>query len=300
MTNLSVCIPTYFRAKQLQLCLDSLIPQLSPNDEVVIGVSEQDNESLELVRKYADEHQCLIREIIVNGTSVIRKLNRMAVESKSDWIVTLDDDAVPFQNWIALLKKEICMPSTGALGGRDVQTGSIRQVKKIGIVSYLGQTIGNHEKQSNVRSEVHFLKGVNMAIKKEFFPISESMVGVGPEPHWEIYLCRKASKNRLKVIYDHNVRVFHYPGPRHNLARESNPELAYLYNRNLVLAFGLNKDFFKLFRILIFQMLLGRSPSYGLIKLLVGIFDFRYTYSIWISALTGMLDGLKLLTKRLS
>ena len=164
----------------------------------------------------------------------------------------------------------------------------------VGEVRWSGRISGNHERGIGAPRKVEFLKGVNLAIRKEFFPIPNSMRLEGPEPHWEVYLCQRALKRGFTVVYDPQVLVAHFPGIRHELDRHANSKLAFVYNRNLVLAFGLNRSFLCVFRIIVYQLLIGRSPSFGIARIFVAIGRKENFGAIWLSSVKGLMSGISI------
>jgi len=295
--NVSVLVPTHFRKQQLNECLIALSLQLHKDDELIIGFTHGDKMSLEVVSHLHKSLECLVLTTSSKEGSVIEKLNQMATLASKDWIITIDDDAVPTIDWLDNIKARIVDPKLGALGGRDVQPDKQVEDCKVGIVGKFGRVIGNHEKSGKLFEHVDFLKGVNMAVRHEFFPISDLLIGRAPEPHWEIYLCRKVARKGYQIRFDTDLTVNHFPGKRGVLDRKTNPDLAFIYNRNLILAFGLNRDLWRVSRIVFYQMLIGGSPSYGILRMIKGSKNLSGALAIWKAALLGLLEGLNLLAR---
>ena len=293
--NISVLVSAHFRNNQLEQCLLALAPQLEKSDELIVGITEDDLLSQEVAWKLKKYFLCPVRQIVTRKNSVIEKLNLMADTTTTNWITTIDDDAIPPSDWVRKIKANLCMTELGAIGGRDIQPGNFPGTKRVGVVSKFGKVIGNHEKVSSIRDEVDFLKGVNMTIRKEAFPIISVMKGEGPEPHWEIFLCRKLSKRGLKIIFDSSLCVQHNPGVRTHLNRETNPTLAYIYSRNLFLAFGVNREYWKLIRIFFHQIIIGRSPAYGIATTLFKIKSLRFNSTILASSIRGAIKSFNII-----
>lgn len=298
MNELSVCVPTHFRSHQLIECLQELSVQLQKGDELIIGLTTSDEVSIEVMEKAVSLFKCPVILVFESLPSVISKLNRMASKASKPWIVTIDDDAIPDPNWISTIRRKIVDQSIGAIGGRDIQPRLNDVAKQIGIVNFYGRLYGNHEKASSGSREVNFLKGVNLVVRKEIYPINKEMILKGPEPHWEIDLCTRAARRKLKVIYDPEIIVNHFPGYRTDLHRDANANLAYIYNRNLIIAFGMNHEYSKVFRVLFYQFFIGRSPAYGILKLLTSLTILRSALQIWFFAFLGLVDGMRITFNR--
>lgn len=99
MKNLSVIIPNYNNAKYLPQCIDSVLSQDYPIEEIVIYDDVSTDDSRKILKKYADENPGKIRLILgeVNkGVSVARDI---AIRScHSEYVTTLDADDFFYDN----------------------------------------------------------------------------------------------------------------------------------------------------------------------------------------------------------
>jgi glycosyltransferase involved in cell wall biosynthesis len=85
--RISVVIPTHNRAHTLQRCLDSVLKQSEPADEVIVVDDGSDDDSLEVLARFPDID--LIRQEN-KGVSAAR--NSGIEAASGDWIALLDSD----------------------------------------------------------------------------------------------------------------------------------------------------------------------------------------------------------------
>jgi glycosyltransferase involved in cell wall biosynthesis len=130
--QVSIVICTYNRAALLERCLDYLQHQTDTRFEVVVvnGPSTDDTEAV--IARHADRIK-LVRNPVAN-LSVSRNLGIAA--AAGDLIAFIDDDAIPFDDWVARLLHEFGRRplTTAALGGPVYYAGSLEfQAQDIGI-----------------------------------------------------------------------------------------------------------------------------------------------------------------------
>ncbi|MGB4841166.1 MAG: glycosyltransferase family 2 protein, partial [Saprospiraceae bacterium] len=96
---LSIVICTYNREELLKKCLNSLIFQMNENIEIIIVDNNSIDETYSIASEFKKSNSN-IRYVLepINGLSNAR--NRGIKESKSDWILYLDDDGVAFPNLV--------------------------------------------------------------------------------------------------------------------------------------------------------------------------------------------------------
>lgn len=130
--QVSIVICTYNRAALLARCLDYLRHQTDTRFEVVVvnGPSTDDTEAV--IARHA-EFVKVVRNPLAN-LSVSRNLGIAA--AAGDLIAFIDDDAIPFDDWVARLLHEFGRRplTTAALGGPVYYAGSLEfQAQDIGI-----------------------------------------------------------------------------------------------------------------------------------------------------------------------
>lgn len=217
--KLTVVIPTYRRPLALANCLAGLDGQELPPDEVVVVCRQEDEKTLELLGQW-EKRQAPYRkkQVHVAKPGVIHAMSTGVAHASGEIVAFIDDDAVPWPDWIKRLKRYYEDPRVGGAGGRDVMTGTGHGGKKsvVGQITWYGRLIGNHDRGYGNAREVDVLKGVNMSFRKNLIAFPDFMKGSGAQVHFEVYVCMNIRKLNYKLIYDPQLRVNHYPAQRHD------------------------------------------------------------------------------------
>ncbi|MBA4756579.1 MAG: glycosyltransferase [Sphingobium sp.] len=130
--SVSVVICTYNRRDYLARCLDYLQCQSNPNFEVIVIDGPSDDGTKELLDSWRGRIK-----IAENGLRNLSISRNLGIElSQGDIVAFIDDDAIPFDNWIdRILEEYNSRPLlTKALGGPAFFAGTLRfQSEDIGI-----------------------------------------------------------------------------------------------------------------------------------------------------------------------
>jgi glycosyltransferase involved in cell wall biosynthesis len=97
--KISVVIPVYNEEKYIGACLDSLLKQSDPADEIIVVDNNSTDNTVEIVKKYPVK--LLIEK--TQGTTYAR--NRGFNEAKYEIIARTDGDTILPKNWIKRIKK---------------------------------------------------------------------------------------------------------------------------------------------------------------------------------------------------
>jgi len=110
---LTVAIPTYNRSKQLELRLNELLPQLTP--EVVIRVFDNGSkdQTAEIVRKYESQAVHLTRSEFNAGGP--RNVTRCIEESETEWVWLMGDDDFIKPDAVEIVLKAIKNTTSNAI-----------------------------------------------------------------------------------------------------------------------------------------------------------------------------------------
>lgn len=97
MGMVSVCMATYNGAKYIREQLESILCQLSENDEVIISDDGSTDETLEIIFSYQDSRIKLFRHVPVSGSSFMkatRNFENALMHASGDYIFLSDQDDV--------------------------------------------------------------------------------------------------------------------------------------------------------------------------------------------------------------
>jgi len=99
---ISVCIPTFNGEKYLNKQLDSILPQLEPEDEIIISDDSSSDNTLSIIKSYKDER---IKLLMNNDfKSPAFNLENALINAQGDYIFLSDQDDI----WMPD-KVEICL-----------------------------------------------------------------------------------------------------------------------------------------------------------------------------------------------
>jgi glycosyltransferase involved in cell wall biosynthesis len=239
----SIIIPTYKRAPFLKHALQALKQQTYKNFEVIVVIKPGGDDTDKVLKKY----QCdlPLKVIIQHEGFVSRAYNLGLKEAKGEIIAFLDDDSVPYPNW---LQKYIDTYSKhSGLGGVSgvalsadiMENGELKQVPEITHLymrwheyyysrwSYNRPISGMSdwwiffgkdglvhqrpilEKNSQKAMSSLLLMGANMSVKREAIKgleIDEDLV-LGFS--YEQLLAYKIWRRGYKLLHDPNIKVLH-------------------------------------------------------------------------------------------
>jgi glucosyl-dolichyl phosphate glucuronosyltransferase len=114
----SVVICSHNRSADVSECLAALIPQIGPGAEVILVDSASDPKNQAEMAKLAALYPAVnLTRVDQPGLSLAR--NRGVQLAAGDWIAFLDDDAVPFPDWLAKLLTVVAAasPTQAVIGG---------------------------------------------------------------------------------------------------------------------------------------------------------------------------------------
>lgn len=128
----SVIIPTFKRAPFLKYALDALKKQTYKNFEVIVVVKLGGDETEKVLKKYQRE---LPIKIIIQHEEFVSKAYNMGLrEAKGEIIAIMDDDSVPYRDWLEKYVKAYSKygrlggVSGAALNAEITENGDLKQV----------------------------------------------------------------------------------------------------------------------------------------------------------------------------
>jgi GT2 family glycosyltransferase len=230
----SVLIPTYHNPDSLIRCLDGLEKQTRLPDEVVVLYEEGDEESARILQNYEGTMD-VIPLRLPRMEHMSRTMNRGISKANGDIIAFLDEDVIPERVWMEKLSAEFKEEEVIACGGKDTIIVWGRRipfppVDEVGILKWKGYIVGNQHRGAE-RRDVMFLKGCNMAIRKENMRIlDENLLGF---VRWEQEIFFSLVGEGKRIIYDPSIQVFHVKSRLQYLSSKQ----TYWYGHNTVYHF---------------------------------------------------------------
>jgi glycosyltransferase involved in cell wall biosynthesis len=237
----SIIIPTFKRAPFLKYALEALSEQSYRNFEIVVIVKPGGDETLEVLKDYPN----LPIKIVMQKEGFVSEAYNLGLrEAKGEVIVIMDDDSVPYSDWLEKYVKiyveneEVGGVSGDPLNAEISEDGEIKEVPEVfhllerwhnyyyGSLSYnrplnkmsdfmifigkdgLVHTRPALKRLKQVVPSLLFM-GANMSVRKEAIEglkIDENLV-LGFS--YEQILAYQIWRRGYKLLYDPNVKVLH-------------------------------------------------------------------------------------------
>ncbi len=219
--SIGVLIATYCRPGELARCLRALAGQLRQADEVLVVVRDTDAATRQFLESFHDP-RCPVRMVPVSAPGLVAARNAGLAACRTDVLAMVDDDAVPYPDWIQRIGEQFSAdPWIGGLGGRDRchdgRSFDDRQTAVVGRIKWFGGLIGNHHIGSGPARDVDFLKGANMSYRAQALAdmrFNTRLRGSGAVPHEDLDFSIAVRRRGWRLRYDPQLVVDHYAAPR--------------------------------------------------------------------------------------
>jgi GT2 family glycosyltransferase len=219
--KITVIIPTYRRAVDLNRCLTGFKKQVRPADEILVAVRDTDSSTCEFLKTF-DSQSLPLKILTVKVTGVVAAMNVGLDSATGDIVSFIDDDAVPHVDWLAKIEAYfLADEEIGGVGGRDRIYQDNRLVEGrepvVGKLRWFGRMIPYHHIGVGPKREVDILKGVNMSYRRTAIGdrhFDKRMKGTGAQVHFEVAFCLSLKRAGWKLIYDPQILVAHYLAQR--------------------------------------------------------------------------------------
>lgn len=270
---MSVIVPTYRRPEQLGICLEGLRAQSLAAREIVVVRRVTDDETAAFLRASSNDR---LTQVTVDEGGVITAMAEGVHAATGDIIAFTDDDAVPRRDWLERMRFHFNDPAVGGVGGRDVIHSSrqemISRTRDVGKITSWGKVIGNHHLGTGPPRDVMVLKGTNMAFRRRALAVPAGLRGRGAQVHHEVATSLWARKHGWRLVYDPDLVVDHFPGPRFDRDRRGRPEDQAIHDAsyNLV-ACLITIEPHLILRRTFYGLLVGDAGSPGLARAVLGV-----------------------------
>ncbi len=190
----SVIIITYNRCRDLERCLESLMPQLYSNCETVVVDGGSTDCTLDVIKQYPIK---IVQEPKRGGISAARNLG--VSHCKGDIVVFLDDDAIAEMDWLENLVKPFENEKVAGVSGKVIPITN---------TLFNREFAPDYDQGSDIKETKYFV-GCNMAFRKS------AIVEVGLfDPkikygHDENELCSRLQEAGYRLIYTPYAVVQH-------------------------------------------------------------------------------------------
>lgn len=136
MIFISVIIPTYNREKELEICISNFYQSILNNNYVEVIVSN------DYKKKEIDESIQLKfpKVMFIDGPQKGPAANRnyAAKQAKGDWLIFLDDDCIPQQNWLNNYEIEITKNYALIFEGKTIAEREKQRYDEVSPINLVG------------------------------------------------------------------------------------------------------------------------------------------------------------------
>lgn len=242
--ELSVIIPTYNRANDLDRCLDSLFKQdcsLSKYEVIVVDDASTDNTS-KILDKYLKKYSSL--QVTINNEQMGPNYSRTlgSKRAKARVLVFTDSDCILYPDWVRKVAKKFENESVLCVQGTQECRG------KWGKFMYEGEEAISFFRKRKTLDTKNLAINKNLFLKYKFDPKLRTA--------GDYELGQRLSKE-IEIIYDPNISVIHVCDNFQDLARRGKNwgmVQAYAYEKH---GFGSNNPKFNYPIFLLFFYYLG-------------------------------------------
>ncbi|HEY3933470.1 MAG TPA: glycosyltransferase [Gemmatimonadales bacterium] len=216
----SVVVPSCDRRLALLRCLLALQEQEPPPLEVLVAHRDDDPDTATLVAAWP-ESECRVRAINAGQANASTARNVCLAAAAGDIVAFVDDDVVVRPGWVAALRRAFReYPAVGGVGGPDWidgdDTPATPMPRRTGAVQWFGRRIGNHHRGAPSPRVVTWLKGANMAFRRDAIAglrFGMGLRGDAAQFAEDVQLSLQVRRRGWQLRYDPCVAVDHYPGP---------------------------------------------------------------------------------------
>lgn len=245
--GISVVVPSVGRPEALRSCLIGVLQQTVPATEVITVLRQTDSESRAVAASFGET----VRIVDAPRGGVVAALLAGGRAARSEWVAFLDDDAIPDRRWLEVLSSHIDDPSVGGVGGRIVNIvdgrqhgvrGRFTNVARLDWWSGRAKSRLWDEPVERLVIDVDFLPGSNMCYRRFVVTDIPMSLDYGMCPTHELEFALSAKARHLRVVYDSDAVVLHYPkargagvprGDRVGYAAEYSRSLTFILVRHL-------------------------------------------------------------------
>lgn len=279
--KISIVVPTYKRPQLLKRCLDSLVLQLRPADEVIVVTRVNDSISPRVVTHFEEKwgrKGVRVKNIKIFRAGLVHAYNEGLQHVSGDVVGFIDDDSIALRDWVKRIEEHYKDPIVGAVGGPTIpcQSGEplIEKTKFVGKILWFGCVVDNLNKLTEKPIYVDHLAGSNMSFRSELTKEFDENL-IGRHYRFEMDLSLSVKKRGYKIIFDPNARIYHHsirfesalPLKRTSKSSVQHWNNAEIYDICCNNTYVLLKHFSTLQKIvfLLFTFLIGDASSFGIL-----------------------------------
>ncbi len=193
--TLSVVIPVYNEEKYLKRCIDALLDQGESVNEIVIVDNNSSDESLSILKKYAEKFE-KIKVISESAPGVVHARNAGFKTSTGSMIGRIDADTVVSAGWAKTI-----IEFFESHEGVSAATG-LSYLYETPISNYRTRSIDRQIERGKIKDgrSLPMLQGNNMAIRREVWDSVSKLLDPSDELHEDIDLTMCLIHEKLEIV----------------------------------------------------------------------------------------------------
>ena len=200
---ISVVVPTYNRARLLEMCLSSLITQTYKDYEIIVVNDGSTDETEDIIKKFQRKFKNLRYFKQKNrGHSIARNLGFS--RARGEIIASTDDDCIVENQWLEKIRENFRRyPKAAAVGGSIINPVNTRISWSHYILTYSSWS---------PRAKKRFVRDIptcNIAYKKDIIKdlkFEDDKKSLG----YRDTLFNFEVSKRGKILFDPDIKVYHY------------------------------------------------------------------------------------------
>ncbi len=216
-TLVSIVIPVWNGEEYLIRCLDGILNQAGVPLEVIAVDNASADNSVQLIQHYFPRVQ-VVRRAANGGFSVA--CNQGAALAKGEIVVFVNQDVVPYQEWLRELVLPLARPEVGAVGCKLLFPDGKTLQHAGGFMPYPLASAGHwghrelDQGQYQLAWDVDFVTGAVLAIRKEVWnALGGFDEGFYPGYFEDSDLCLRLKRAGYRVLYQpRSVAIHHESG----------------------------------------------------------------------------------------
>lgn len=199
MPKVSVYIPCYNASKYIDKCLQAILKQTYPIDEILVINDGSEDGIIEVISKFAVR---IINNEKNQGLAATR--NIALKEARNNFVASVDADCLIDSNWLEECMNNFNNPNVVAVGGRLVETYNNN------IADFWRKTHLKHHWGKDKLINPIFLSGSNLVIRKD----AVEQIGFYDEKKYrnnyeDVDLSLRLKERGLKLIYEPRAKARH-------------------------------------------------------------------------------------------
>lgn len=298
--KVSIIIPTYKRPDYLERCIESLLKQERPAEELIVVTRQDDLDSINVIAKCKKKKSSItqIKHVLVSKLDIVFAENQGLRAAIGDIVCFIDDDAIALGNWIRDIVKHYERDSKiGGVGGPVIPVIKgkpvIEYTETFSKINWYGKRITNSAKIPKKLQEVDALRGCNMSFKRELIgSFDENLL-----PYWRRFeddICLSVKERGYKILCDPDIKVYHYEADiQAGSSKDDTPETIIGLHHNSI--YVKLKHFRGVRRIIfvLYEFIWGDDTSPGVIPFLICAIKYRDRHKLYVClyAIIGKMKG---------